>query len=165
MTNRLPASAEPKRPAFLFHKVAGTGKPSFLWHFYQSSILEVRVQNRDNFVTPMPKSPIFNYLRTHRKRLGLSQEEVAFLLGVQSGAKICRYERIVREPTFKAAIAFELIFQRPVREVFKGLFQEIADEIAPRARKLLAKYENDESKRGVHKLAVISKMVTALSSH
>lgn len=112
----------------------------------------------------MPKPRIFNYVRTHRKRLGLSQKEIAFLLGVQSGAKICRYERIIREPTFKAAIAFELIFQRPVREVFKGLFEEIAHEIAPRAKKLMAKYENDKTKIGAHRLGAISKIITALSS-
>jgi transcriptional regulator with XRE-family HTH domain len=113
----------------------------------------------------MPKPPIFNYLRTHRKRLGLSQKELAALLGAQSGAKICRYERVVREPTFKAAIAFELVFQRPLRELFKGLYREIASEITPRAKKLLAKHQNLDSKGATHKLAVISKLLTALSSH
>src|SRR5258708_38807061 len=50
---------------------------------------------------------LHNYLRAHRKRLGLSQDEVAYLLGAESGAKVCRYERLVRGASLETALAFE----------------------------------------------------------
>lgn len=80
-----------------------------------------------------------NYLRANRKRLALSQDEVAFLLGTRSGAKVCRYERFVREPNLETALACEVIFQRPVRELFGGLYQRIEKGVAERAKVLTYK--------------------------
>ena len=77
-----------------------------------------------------------NYLRANRKRLALSQDEVAFLLGTQSGAKVCRYERFVREPSLETALAYEAIFKRTVSELFPGLYQKVEREVAARAKAL-----------------------------
>jgi transcriptional regulator with XRE-family HTH domain len=75
-----------------------------------------------------------NYLRSQRKRLALSQGEVAFLLGSQSGTKISRYEHFVREPNLAAALAYEVIFQKPIRELFAGRYREIKRQVAGRAK-------------------------------
>jgi transcriptional regulator with XRE-family HTH domain len=75
-----------------------------------------------------------NYLRSHRKRLALSQGEMAFLLGSQSGTKVSRYEHFAREPSLAAALAFEVIFQKPVRELFAGRYREIVRQVAARAK-------------------------------
>ena len=80
-----------------------------------------------------------NHLRAHRKRLGLSQADIAFLLGVESGAKVCRYERFVSDPSLETALACEAIFKRPLRELFAGHYQNIEKEVARRARKLIKK--------------------------
>ena len=48
----------------------------------------------------MPSPQLTNYLRTNRKRLGLSQEEVAFVLGFKGedkGIKVCRDENFARQ--------------------------------------------------------------------
>lgn len=88
-----------------------------------------------------------NYLRAHRKRLALSQDEVAFLLGVQSGAKVCRYERFARAPTLETALAFEVIFQRPARELFSGLYEQVERRIAARAKSLTRRTEQGKPTR------------------
>ena len=88
-----------------------------------------------------------NYLLSNRKRLALSQEEVAFLLGVQSGAKICRYERFTREPSLQTALAFEAIFQRPASELFGGLYQKVQQEVAARAKTLTQKIDRGKPNR------------------
>src|SRR5580692_3638349 len=87
----------------------------------------------------MASSQLPNYLRTHRKRLGLSQDEVAYLLGAESGAKASRYERFSREPGFRSALACEAVFQRPIRELFAGLYEQIQREVALRAKELIVK--------------------------
>src|SRR5439155_21798184 len=94
----------------------------------------------------MPSPELPNYLRANRKRLALSQDEVAFLLGAQSGAKVCRYERFVREPSLETALAYEAIFKRSVSELFGGLYQKVEREVAERA-KILAK-RNDHGRPG-----------------
>src|SRR5437870_6298628 len=87
-----------------------------------------------------------NYLRANRKRLALSQDDVAFLLGTQSGAKVCRYERFVREPSLETALAYEAIFKRSVSELFGGLYQKVEREVTERAKILAAR--NDQGEAG-----------------
>ena len=77
-----------------------------------------------------------NYLRTYRKNAALSQEEVAYLLGAQSGAKVCRYERFTREPGLKTALAYEAIFQKPISKPFPALYEKIQSQVKARAKRL-----------------------------
>jgi transcriptional regulator with XRE-family HTH domain len=95
----------------------------------------------------MASQPLSNHLLTYRKRSALSQEEVAYLLGAQSGAKVCRYERFFREPGLQTALAYEAIFDRPISELFPGLFEKIEREVKERARKLQAKEFGGNSSR------------------
>jgi transcriptional regulator with XRE-family HTH domain len=95
----------------------------------------------------MASSQLPNYLRSNRKRLSLSQDEVAFLLGTQSGAKISRYERFAREPSLETALAFEVIFQRSASELFGGLYQKVEQEVMARAKTLAEKTNQEKSKR------------------
>ena len=78
-------------------------------------------------------------LRGHRKRLMLSQAEVSFLLGAHGGAKTSRYEGFNQVPTLETALAFEAIFQRPVRELFCGMYESVERDVAARAKILAHK--------------------------
>ena len=80
-----------------------------------------------------------NYLLSNRKRLALSQEEVAFLLGTGNGQKVCRHERFAREPDLETALAYEAIYKRSASELFGGLYQKIEQEVATRAKTLVSK--------------------------
>ena len=94
----------------------------------------------------MSSTRLPNYLRAHRKRLELSQDEVAYLLGAESGAKVCRYERFAREPSLQTALACEAVFHRPVGELFAGTFSEVGRAVGGRAQKLLARVDREKSK-------------------
>jgi transcriptional regulator with XRE-family HTH domain len=78
-----------------------------------------------------------NYLVANRKRLALSQDEVAFLLGTENGTTVCRYERFVRAPSLETALAYEAMFKRSVSELFPGLYQKAEQEVAARAKALV----------------------------
>jgi transcriptional regulator with XRE-family HTH domain len=84
----------------------------------------------------MPGKLISNYLRTIRMRSGLSQEEVAFLLGVTSGSEVSRHEMFRRIPTLKTALSYEIILGMPVRELFAGEYEKVEAEIKARAAEL-----------------------------
>ena len=96
-------------------------------------------------------SRLSNYLRANRKRLGLSQEEVSFLLGVVSSSKVSRYERFARDPSLETALAFEAILQRPVRELFPGLYQNVQEKVAARAKVLLYKTNRQQPHRSTQR--------------
>ncbi|MEI7534276.1 MAG: hypothetical protein WCK57_07880 [Verrucomicrobiae bacterium] len=78
-----------------------------------------------------------NYLKSQRSRLSLSQEEVGFLLGIRGmnkGAKVCRDENFARKPSLQDALAYEVIYGRPVRELFAGLYQQAEQDVGTRAK-------------------------------
>jgi transcriptional regulator with XRE-family HTH domain len=97
----------------------------------------------------MSSSQLPNYLLSNRKRLSLSQDEVAFLLGTQSGAKVSRYERFDRVPGLETALAFEMIFQRSPSELFGGLYQKVEREVAERAKALAEGMDQGNPKRQI----------------
>jgi transcriptional regulator with XRE-family HTH domain len=113
----------------------------------------------------MASQQLSNYLRTYRKRSALSQAEVAFLLGQKSGAKVCRYERFKREPGLQTALAYVAIFQKPVSDLFPGLYQEIARNVRARAAKLAAQLnKNKSSKPALLKRQILAAIVGLASN-
>jgi len=78
-----------------------------------------------------------NYLLTYRKRAGLSQDEMAFLLGTVSGTRVSRYERFGREPGLQTALAYEIIFAAAQQDLFAGLYEEVERGVLFRAGRLL----------------------------
>jgi len=103
-----------------------------------------------------------NYLKANRKRLALSQDEVAFLLGTQSGAKVCRNERFVRAPSLETALAYEAIFKRSVSELFSGLYQKVEREVAERAKTLLSK--KDQTRLNQHTARKLEALTALLAN-
>ena len=80
---------------------------------------------------------LHNYLRTHRKRSGLSQADVAILLGCKYGTKISRYERQARVPSIETLIALEVVFRTPTRDLFAGVYDDVERQVKRRAKRLL----------------------------
>ncbi|MHB8519871.1 MAG: helix-turn-helix domain-containing protein [Limisphaerales bacterium] len=108
---------------------------------------------------------LLNYLRTYRKRAGLSQDEVAFLLGCRTGAAVSRYEHFRRVPNPATILALEAIFQIPVRELFAGQFQTIEREVMRRAGRLARKLSAaPQGRPATRKLEALRKIV-ALSEN
>ena len=85
----------------------------------------------------MPQRKLPNYLRASRKRAGLSQDDLAFLLGCGSGTKVSRYELFRRQPGLSTVFALEAIFGKPARELFAGMYADAEQQTAERARRLI----------------------------
>jgi transcriptional regulator with XRE-family HTH domain len=103
-----------------------------------------------------------NYLETYRRRAGLSQREVAFLLGAQSGSKVCRYERLWERPTLETLLAYEAILGVPARELFAGVFEKVEKTIFERASALAKQLEAAKSDRvKARKVALLKSLAAA----
>lgn len=98
-----------------------------------------------------------NYLRTHRKKTGLSQRELGILVGYKSGHQISRHERFSSLPPLGAAIAFEVVFQLPIAELFPGLRGRIKKEVE-RSLVLLKEELGEKSGRGRDAVATARKL-------
>lgn len=103
-----------------------------------------------------------NYLRTHRKRAGLSQKDVSYLLGCATASKVSRYERFVRELSLRTALAYEAVFQTPACELFAGMYDDIRRAVRGRAEALLGRLQSNaprlETARKLEVLGVIAEV-------
>ena len=110
-------------------------------------------------------SPLLtNHLRANRKRLALSQNEVAFLLGTEKGSKVCRYEQFIRTPNFETALAYEVICKRAMSELFPGLYQKAETKVAARAKALVEAMGSGKSgQRAARKREVLADLAALTS--
>ncbi len=86
-------------------------------------------------------SRLNNYLRSYRRRSGLSQNEVAFLLGSHDGGQVSRYEKGHRLPPLRTALAFTAILGVSIGTLFSGIQLSVDKEIITRTAKLRSKLE------------------------
>jgi transcriptional regulator with XRE-family HTH domain len=106
-----------------------------------------------------------NYLRTYRKRSGLSQDEVAFLLGCQNGTKVSRYERCSRKPSLETVLAYVIVFGAPGRELFAGTFEKVENKLSKRAQLLTRKLNRATPDRMATRKLQILKAITSGSGN
>lgn len=107
----------------------------------------------------MSSSRLPNYLKSNRKRLALTQEEVAFLLGFRglgNGARVCRDERFTHEPSLRTAMTYEAIYQKPIRDLFAGLYERLEREMAGRAKILGFRKNRGNNGRAARRRQVIT---------
>jgi DNA-binding XRE family transcriptional regulator len=86
------------------------------------------------------------YLRTFRRRWGLTQTELAFLIGVKSNTLVSRFEELKRTPNLTVAFACEIIFGASPVELFPGLFDDAQDAVYLRANELYEELQGSSSK-------------------
>ena len=77
-----------------------------------------------------------NYLRTYRKHSGLSQSDISFLIGLKDKSELSRYERRVRQPSLRTALACQQVFGTPVSELFAGINDSVAHDARAQMVKL-----------------------------
>ena len=103
---------------------------------------------------------INNRFRTHRRRTGLSLDDVAYLLGGMSGSTVGRHERYERLPMLKTALMYEFIFDAGVRELYKGVFAEVQERVQNRARCLCVSVEKEPPSPGRdHRLRMLHRII------
>ncbi len=75
------------------------------------------------------------YLKTYRRRAGLTQLELAQLLGVCDDTVVSKLERCKRMPNIQIAIGCEVIFDQPAERIFPSMCDDIEQTIAARAHR------------------------------
>ena len=98
-----------------------------------------------------------NYLRTYRKRAHLTQKEVAFLVGSQTSANVCRHEQSQQSPNLHTLLAYEMLFRTPVRNLYGGTYDKVADKLMGRIHLLLRRLTRScPSKANMAKMEVLN---------
>ena len=96
-------------------------------------------------------SHIVTYLRRERRKWGLTQEELASLLGLKSRGNISALENGKCQPTARELLALQLIFGMTASQLFPELATDIESAVLSRVRELLKTRESPSTLRAQRK--------------
>lgn len=136
-----------------------------IWLFLSSFITAQNLRTWSNVPVltpdemPMAQRPLRNYLRSHRRRWALSQEQLSVLLGFRSAAQLSKFERNERLPNLKTALAFEIIFGVPLGDICEGLRAEVEEEVMRRAYALYERLEHQEDPTSLRNRELLMEML------
>jgi transcriptional regulator with XRE-family HTH domain len=102
------------------------------------------------------------YVRPARRRSGLTQRELAFLVGVKDGAAVSRMERLKRVPSLLWTRACALVFDIPAAQLFPQMFREIHEVVRRRANDLYEELQGNPSKATRLKLDFLEELLARL---
>ena len=114
--------------------------------------------------TVMTKHPHYkNYLRSCRKKAGLTQSQLAFLIG-RPCRRVCDLEAGRHLPTIAECIAFERLFERPFEEIWPITAMHLEVDATTRVRTLHAQLAdaNGGSHRKQQRLAYLLRRLSAI---
>jgi transcriptional regulator with XRE-family HTH domain len=77
-------------------------------------------------------------IRSRRQRLNLTQTELGLLAGASDASAVSRQEAGLRLPDLRSAIAYHVVLQSRIEDLFPDLVEEITAEVAARAVSLAA---------------------------
>jgi transcriptional regulator with XRE-family HTH domain len=104
----------------------------------------------------------YSFVRAHRRRWGLTQVELAMLLGAGSSTTVSRIERSIRVPTVTVLIACSILFGLPAPELFSSLHDEIAEIVGTAAKSLYDDLEGKTDKQSVRKRQLLEDVLTRI---
>jgi transcriptional regulator with XRE-family HTH domain len=80
-----------------------------------------------------------------RKQMGLSQRELARLIGEQSQTNIVRFETGARHPSFETLIALSCVLNTPIQKLFPEVIDEVEKSCLANIKALIAELNLEAS--------------------
>jgi transcriptional regulator with XRE-family HTH domain len=102
---------------------------------------------------PSGGNTIENRLWQVRKRRGLEQKQVAYLLNHHTPDQVSRYELGTRLPTLETALLLEMIYGAPLRILYSDLYERLQAKMKERLERVpqlqdrLAEFLSDDRVR------------------
>ena len=106
-----------------------------------------------------------HYLRALRKQLPLTQDELALLLGLASQGMISRYEYHGTLPPTQALIRSEIVFGRPLADLFPQAYDDAEAIVLRRARTLIAALSRRTDRISAQKISVLTDLVQRIEKN
>lgn len=88
---------------------------------------------------------INNYLRLYRKKNGLSQKDIAYLMGFKTSTSISNYERGNKLPQLINLLKLEIVYRTPIAFLFKDHLDQLKKEIQEKEKSLKRRSRNKGS--------------------
>jgi transcriptional regulator with XRE-family HTH domain len=103
-----------------------------------------------------------SYLHKLRKQWGLSQPDIASLLGI-TGSALSRFENRSRRPNARLIAGAEVLFGHGVKDVFPAFYRDIERAIVNRARRQHDRLESKADPASREKLRFLNEIIERAS--
>jgi transcriptional regulator with XRE-family HTH domain len=94
----------------------------------------------------MPLQNAAQYLRSLRSKSGLTQRELASILGLISGVTVSRHESASTMPVLLVAMGYQVIFRAPIEQLFPGTYEAVRQNIEDRLSEFEAELQQSSIK-------------------
>lgn len=108
---------------------------------------------------------LISYLRPLRRRWGLTQAELAFLIGTRTHVAISRIEALKAYPSLAEAIACTIVFDTPQIELFPELYAKVYAFVLSQSEELYQKLQGDPSRVTRAKLDFLEEVLSRSHPH
>lgn len=89
----------------------------------------------------MPRRRFYNRLKRYRRERGLTQKDVAYILGLKSSAMVSRWEHGECLPETLNALKMAAIYETAVDAIYEDLRLRLSEELSPRVEEMLRSKE------------------------
>jgi hypothetical protein len=94
----------------------------------------------------MRQARFTNHLRFHRKRSGLSQNELARLIGYSNGVAVSRHERLSDDLPFDAVLRYQAVFRVEISVLFPSAHAAACEIVEASLKELERELHNSTAK-------------------
>ncbi len=105
-------------------------------------------------------------MRVLRRRLGLTQRELAYVIGYESDSQISHIENGSRTPQLAQVLMIELVFGVPAVTVFPQIRVAVGTRVSHRVKRIMADLREFDSghPRVSYKVAQLERVLASLRS-
>jgi len=100
-----------------------------------------------------------NYLKSCRKKAGLSQSDISHIIGKPSLSAISKIEDGLKIPDLKTSFYLSMLYQKPVCELFEKLHEDCTFELLRRVDLLLGEYSKSTDEKGRLKVSFLEQVI------
>jgi len=80
-------------------------------------------------IQKMKDRELGNYLRSHRRKSGLSQRQLGQILGYENEVQVSRHERSETVPPLNRALGYHIVFRVPIAALFPGIYEDVREAV------------------------------------
>jgi len=99
-----------------------------------------------SFDTIMSRTHLESYLRYHRLRSGLSQRDLAEIVGFIANHQVSRHEHSAAIPSLLAALSYRAVFCIPIEDLFPGVAGTIQVNVEDRLARMESNLQTSSAK-------------------
>ena len=102
-----------------------------------------------------------NFLKMYRKQSSIPQQDIAYLLNIDSG-NLSRYEKCQRQPTPEIILAYHILFEASLIDLFHQQYKLLIINLISRSKKLIEQLKIEQPPKRSKRIGYLENIINTL---